>query len=54
MYSIRLTEPIVEPCRRLLSRWNTGMLDFSVLLAFFLVEIVENILIRIVYYIFLV
>ena len=54
MLSIRLTEPIVEPCRRLLSRWNTGVIDFSVLLAFFLVEIVESILVRIVYYIFVI
>lgn len=48
MLAIQLTEPIVAPCRRLLSRWNTGMFDFSVLLAFFLVEICENLLIRIV------
>ena len=48
MITIQLTEPIVSPCRRLLSRWNTGMLDFSVLLAFFLVEICENVLIRII------
>lgn len=36
---IRLTEPIVEPCRNLMSRFNTGMFDFSVLIAFFLVDI---------------
>ena len=50
LYSIciQLTEPIVAPCRRLLSRFNTGVIDFSVLLAFFLVEICENILIRII------
>ena len=46
--SIQLTEPIVAPCRQLLSRFNTGMLDFSVLLAFFLIQAVANILIRII------
>lgn len=45
---VRLSEPIVAPCRRLLSRWNTGMFDFSVLLAFLLIEIVERVLIRII------
>lgn len=46
-FSIRLTEPIVAPCRQLLSRFNTGMFDFSILLAFFLVQFVANLLIRI-------
>ncbi len=44
---IKLTEPIDSPCRRLLSRVNTGVLDFSVLLAFFLVQLIANILIQI-------
>ena len=45
----RITEPVVAPCRALLARLNvnTGMFDFSVLLAFFLVEIVAKVLIRI-------
>ena len=47
--SVRLTEPIVNPCRKLLSRFNTGMFDFSVLLAFFLIEIVARILTLIIY-----
>jgi YggT family protein len=46
--TIRLTEPVVEPCRRLLSRFNTGVLDFSVLLAFFLIQFVANALIQII------
>lgn len=46
---IKVTEPIVSPCRKILSRFNTGMFDFSVLLAFFLVEIVANLLIRILF-----
>ncbi|NLY82314.1 MAG: YggT family protein [Clostridiales bacterium] len=41
---IRLTEPIVEPCRNLMSKFNTGMFDFSVLIAFFLVDIVAMVL----------
>ena len=45
---IQLTEPVVAPCRQLLSRFNTGMFDFSVLLAFFLIQFVANVLIRIV------
>ena len=50
MVMIRLTEPVVSPCRKLLERMrlNTGMLDFSVLLAFFLIEIIANVLVRIV------
>ena len=46
--TIQLTEPVVGPCRQLLSRFNTGMLDFSVLLAFFLIQFVANVLIRII------
>ncbi|MBR3786055.1 MAG: YggT family protein [Firmicutes bacterium] len=50
MAIIRFTEPMVEPCRRLLEKMNlnTGMFDFSVLLAFFLVEIVASICMNIV------
>jgi len=47
-FCIRLTEPIVAPCRQFLSRFNTGMFDFSVMLAFFLVQIVANMLIRMI------
>lgn len=47
-FCIRVTEPVVAPCRQLLSRFNTGMFDFSVLLAFFLVQLAANVLIRIV------
>ncbi|MEE3382461.1 MAG: YggT family protein [Anaerovoracaceae bacterium] len=46
---IRFTEPIVAPCRRALSKLNTGMFDFSVLLAMLLISAVSNILIRIIY-----
>ncbi|MBR5867015.1 MAG: YggT family protein [Spirochaetaceae bacterium] len=54
MVVIRFTEPMVEPCRRLLAKLNlnTGMFDFSVLLAFFMIEIVATICMNIVVRIF--
>ena len=51
MMTVKLTEPFVSPCRKLLSRFNTGMFDFSVLLAFSSIEIVAAILTIVVYYI---
>lgn len=47
--AIRLTEPILMPCRRLLSRFNTGMMDFSILLAFLIISFARNIIITILY-----
>jgi YggT family protein len=49
---IRLTEPIVEPCRKLMAKFNTGMFDFSVLIAFFLVDIGSRVLIILISLIF--
>lgn len=49
---IRFTEPLVAPCRRLLSRFNTGMIDFSLFLALILVQAVSGLLIRLIYLIF--
>jgi len=43
---ISLTEPVVAPCRLITARFRTGAFDFSVLLAFFLVMIVKDLLIR--------
>lgn len=45
----RFTDPIVRPCRRLLYRLNinTGMFDFSLLLAFLFLEILERVVIRV-------
>ena len=40
-----ITEPLVSPCRNLLARFNTGMFDFSVVMAFFLVSIVRKLII---------
>ncbi|MBR5229837.1 MAG: YggT family protein [Firmicutes bacterium] len=47
-----LTDPVVAPCRKLLSRVNTGMMDFSLMLALILLQTITNILIRLVYMIF--
>lgn len=47
--AIRLSEPILIPCRRLLSRFNTGIMDFSILVAFLLISFARNIIISILY-----
>lgn len=44
---IRITEPIVAPCRMLLARFNTGMMDFSILLAFLLISVARNVIVNI-------
>lgn len=49
---ISLTEPFVAPFRKLLANTNTGMLDFSVLIAFFAIEIVERLLITLIQLLF--
>jgi YggT family protein len=47
---IDLTEWMLRPCRNLISRFvNTGMFDFSIILAFFLMDIVRRVLIRLIY-----
>lgn len=43
---VRFTEPIVMPFRKLLSRFNTGMIDFSVLLAIVVIQMAGNMIIR--------
>ena len=50
--TISLTEPIVEPIRRVMSRFNTGMLDFSVLIAFFCIRIIASLVIMLITIIF--
>jgi len=47
MVLVRLTEPIVAPCRKITQRFSTGMLDISVLLAFLLVMVLRDLIIRI-------
>lgn len=44
---VRITDPVVAPFRKLLSRFNTGMVDFSPMLAMIGVEIIGRIIIRI-------
>ena len=45
---INFTEPIVEPFRNFLSRFNTGMLDFSLLFAMLAIEFASNLIIRLI------
>lgn len=53
-FLIEITEPVVNPCRRLLERFNfnTGMLDFSVFIAFILVELLRKIIVSLILVIF--
>ncbi len=47
---IQLTEPMVAPCRKLLDKLGLGggMLDFSVLLAFLLIEFLAALIVRLI------
>ena len=47
MVLCRITEPIVAPCRKITRRFNTGMIDISVLLAFLVIMVVRDLLVRI-------
>jgi YggT family protein len=44
---IRVTEPIVAPCRRLLRNFNTGMFDFSIVVAMLAIMLIRNLVARI-------
>ncbi|MDR3295391.1 MAG: YggT family protein [Clostridiales Family XIII bacterium] len=44
---VQITEPLVAPCRRLLSRFNTGMFDFSIIVTMFAIMIIRNLLVAI-------
>ena len=48
MFMVKFTEPLVMPSRKLLSRFNTGMFDFSVLLSMLFIELAANILTRLI------
>jgi YggT family protein len=50
---MQLTEPILQPFRRIISRlgWN-GPIDFSPILAFIGLEIIRNVVIRLLLLIF--
>ncbi|SHJ04007.1 YggT family protein [Lutispora thermophila DSM 19022] len=47
----QLTEPILEPFRRLMDRTglNTGMIDFSPLIAYLVLQLIETSLINILW-----
>ena len=46
-FFIRLTEPIVAPCRSLLRNFNTGMFDFSVVVAMLAIQLIRNVIVGI-------
>lgn len=48
----RFTDPVVAPCRKLLSRVNTGMMDFSLVLALIFLQVITRVLSMLVYAIF--
>ncbi len=47
----QLTDPILEPFKRLISRFglDTGMIDFSPLIAYLVLQFIENIIKRIIW-----
>ena len=51
-FTLTMTEPIVAPIRQMMSRFNTGMIDFSVFIAFFAVRLAANLLISLVHIVF--
>ncbi|MDR2295437.1 MAG: YggT family protein [Clostridiales Family XIII bacterium] len=44
---VRITEPIVAPCRSLLRNFNTGMFDFSVVVAMLAIQLIRNLIVGI-------
>ncbi|MDR2771704.1 MAG: YggT family protein [Clostridiales Family XIII bacterium] len=44
---IRVTEPIIAPCRKLLRNFNTGMFDFSIIVAMLAIQLIRNLIVRI-------
>jgi YggT family protein len=40
----RITQPIVKPVRKFMSRFNTGMMDFSVLITMLLIMALQRII----------
>lgn len=47
----QLTDPILDPFKSLIERFgiNTGMIDFSPLIAYFVLQLIENLIIRILW-----
>jgi YggT family protein len=46
-FLIRITEPLVAPCRKLLRNFNTGMFDFSIVVAMLAIVLIRNIVVMI-------
>jgi YggT family protein len=42
----RVTEPVLEPVRRLLPPWKTGGLDLSPLIVLIAIQIIERLILR--------
>jgi YggT family protein len=42
----RVTEPVLEPVRRLLPPWKTGGLDLSPLIVLIAIQIIERVILR--------
>lgn len=51
-FTLVVTEPILAPIRQFMSRFNTGMFDFSIIVAFFIIRFIANALIALVQIIF--
>lgn len=47
----QLTDPILEPFRTLMSKFgiDTGMIDFSPIIAYFVLELIESLIKRIIW-----
>jgi YggT family protein len=46
MFLRRVTEPVLEPVRRLLPPWRTGGLDLSPLIVLIAIQFVERVVLR--------
>jgi YggT family protein len=46
MFLRRVTEPVLEPVRRLLPPWKTGGLDLSPLIVLIAIQFVERVVLR--------
>lgn len=51
---VKLTEPVAEPCRRLIGKFYSGIFDFSLVLAMILVQVASNIIIKLIAVFFMV
>ncbi|MDR1778541.1 MAG: YggT family protein [Clostridiales Family XIII bacterium] len=49
MILTRITEPMVRPVRKFMSRYNTGPMDFSLIILALLIMALNRVLVRILY-----